>query len=176
MRLCADNGFETYAQIQVFKKNADSLRETLLLLEKEGVKTVRIIRTTETRRWLKNEPNGSLPIEEYFEKMLDLAKWYLQGEHTMDVILWRFLLLDPRAKGYSMVMEKHTDGTDRPTEAVCIGNRSMMEVTCEGDVAPCLQMCGELNSLDYTFDNLKERRLADILKESKWLDLVCANL
>ena len=74
-----------------------------------------------------------------------------------------------------MIMERHVNGIDRPTEAVCVDNRTMMAVTCEGDVAPCLQMCGELNSLDYRFDNLKERRLADILKESKWLDLVCAN-
>ncbi len=176
LKLCADNGFKTFAQIQVFKGNVDSMRETLLLLEKEGIETARIIRTTETRRWLKNEPDGSLSIEEYFEKMLDLAEWYLQGEHTMEVITWRFLVLEPQNKGYSMVMERHTDGIDRPTEAVCVGNRIMMAVTCEGDVAPCLQMCGELNSLDYTFDNLKERRLADILQEGKWLDSVCANL
>lgn len=175
-QLCTENGFETYAQIQVFRGNADSLRETLLLLEKEGVKSARIIRTTETRRWLKNEPDGSLPVEEYFEKMLDLAKWYLQGEHTMDVILWRFLIINPALKAYSFVMEKHMDGIDRPTEAVCVGNRRMMAITCEGDAAPCLQMCGELSSLNYTFDSLKERRLADILKEGKWHDSVCANL
>ncbi len=176
LKLCADNGFETYAQIQVFKGNVDSMRDTLLLLEDTGVKIARIIRTTETRRWLKNEPEGSLPIEEYLEKMLNLAEWYLQGEHTMNVIMWRFLFMVPQSKGYSMIMEKHKDGIDCPTEAVCVGNRSMMAVTCEGDVVPCLQMCGELNYFDYSFDNLKERRLSDILQEGKWLDSVCANL
>ncbi len=176
LKLCADNGFDTYAQIQVFKRNAGAMRETLLTLEDIGVKTARIIRTTETRRWLRNEPDGSLPVEEYFERMLDLAAWYLQEKHTMQVIMWRFLLLDPQRKSYQMIMEKHTDGIDRPTEAVCVGNRRMMAVFSEGYVPPCLQLCGELNSLDYTFDNLKERRLADILQEGKWLDSVCANL
>ncbi|MBE7008749.1 MAG: radical SAM protein [Ruminococcaceae bacterium] len=175
-RLCAENGFRTLAQTQVYRGNLDAMRETLLTLEDAGVTSTRIIRTTETRRWLKNAPDGSLPVEEYFEKMLGLADWYMHGEHKMDVVIWRFLDLYPRAKAYDMVMERHTDGVDRPTEPVCVGNRTMMAVTCEGDVAPCLQMCGELTPFDYHFDNLKERKLADILQEGKWLGAVCTNL
>ena len=52
----------------------------------------------------------------------------------------------------------------------------MMAVTCEGNVAPCLQMCGEVTPLGYSFDSLKERKLADILQEGKWLSDVCTNL
>ncbi|MBQ9459558.1 MAG: radical SAM protein, partial [Oscillospiraceae bacterium] len=176
LRLCAENGFRTLAQTQVYRGNLDAMPETLRMLEDAGVTSTRIIRTTETRRWLKNVPDGSLPVEEYFEKMLGLAEWYMHGEHKMNVIVWRFLDLYPQRKSYSMVMERHTDGVDRPTEPVCGGNRTMMAVTCEGDAAPCLQMCGELTPFDYRFDNLKEQKLADILQGGNWLGAVCTNL
>jgi radical SAM protein with 4Fe4S-binding SPASM domain len=37
-------------------------------------------------------------------------------------------------------------------------------------------MCGELTPFDWRYDSLKERSLADILREGKWLDAVCTNL
>ncbi len=175
-RLCAENGFRTLAQTQVYRGNLDAMPETLRFLEDLGVTSTRIIRTTETRRWLKNAPESSLPLEEYLGKMLDLAEQYLRGEHTMELIVWRFLLTFPKEKAYSMVMERHADGVYRPTVPVCGGNRTMMAVTCEGDVAPCLQMCGELTPFGLRYDNLKERRLRDILLGGKWLDAVTTNL
>ncbi len=132
--------------------------------------------TLEVPRWVKNAPDGSLPVEEYFEKMLDLADRYMRGEHKMNVIVWRFLNLYPKEKAYSMIMERHKDGVYRPTEAVCGGNRTMMAVTCEGSAAPCLQMSDYIGHHGYRFDNLKERRLADILQGGQWLESVCTNL
>ncbi len=108
--------------------------------------------------------------------MLGLAETYLQGEHKMKVIMWRFLNLYPKEKAYSMVMERHKDGVDRPTEAVCGGNRTMMAVTCEGNAAPCLQISDLIGKYGYRFDNLKERRLTDILQGGQWIESVCANL
>ena len=51
----------------------------------------------------------------------------------------------------------------------------MMAVTCEGNVVPCLQMADYVAHLGHTFDSLKERRLADILKNGEWLNAVCKN-
>lgn len=175
-RLCAEKGFRTLAQTQVHRGNIDAMPETLRVLEELGVTSTRIIRTTEVPRWMKNAPDGSLSIEEYFERMLGLAETYLRGEHKMSVILWRFLNLYPKEKAYSMVMERHTDGVDRPTEPVCGGNRTMMAVTCEGNAAPCLQMSDYIGHHGYRFDNLKERRLADVLQGGQWMKSVCANL
>ncbi len=175
-RLCAGKGFRTMAQTQVFRGNLESMRDTLLLLEDVGATEARLIRTTETQRWQQGGAGESLSIEDYFSQMLDLAEWYMGGGHKMTVIQWRFLNLYPDAGAYGLVMEKHTDGRDHPTEPVCIGNRTMMAITCEGSVAPCLQMTGELIPLGYRFDNLHERRLKDILEGGQWLDSVCTNL
>ena len=72
-------------------------------------------------------------------------------------------------------MDQYPDGSYHPTAPVCAGNRKMMAVTCEGHVVPCLQMCDYLAQRGHTFDSLKERKLAEILKDGKWLDAVCKN-
>ena len=174
-RLCAENGFRTLAQTQVHRGNIGCIPETLRVLEDLGVTFARIIRTTPVPRWVKNSPDGSLPMDEYFERMLDLAEQYMSGEHTMTVVIWRYLILYPKDKSYSMVLDQRPDGSYRPTAPVCSGNRTMMAVTCEGNVVPCLQMSDYVAHLGHTFDSLKERRLSDILKDGEWLSAVCRN-
>ena len=175
LRLCAKKGFRTMAQTQVFRGNLDTLQETLCVLEDAGVTSTRLIRTTETVRWQQNAPGGSLPLEEYFDRMLDLADWYLHGDHAMELIMWRYLVLSPQHKAYDMVMVANPDDTYRPTAPVCLGNRTMMAVTSDGEVIPCLQMGGYLEHHGYRFDSLKERSLQEILKDGAWLDAVCMN-
>ena len=175
LRLCADNGFLTLTQTQVNRANLASLRDTLSLLDEIGVRATRLIRTIPLPRWMKNEPDGSLSTEEYLESMLDLAAWYLGSGHKMDLVIWRYLTLYPINGTYRMVMDQSPEGRYRPTAPVCSGNRMMMAVTCEGYTYPCMQMSGYLSQRGVGFDNLHERRLADILRESAWLDAVCKN-
>ena len=174
-RLCAENGFRTLAQTQVHRGNIDVMAETLRFLEDLGVTSTRIIRTTPVPRWVKNAPDGSLPLEEYFAKMLDLAEDWMRGEHTMSVVVWRYLNLYPKEKAYGMVLDQRADGHYQPTAPVCGGNRTMMAVTCEGNAVPCLQMSDYVAQLGRTFDNLHERRLADVLADGEWLTAVCKN-
>lgn len=175
LRLCSDKGFRTMAQVQVHRGNLDRMYETLAVLEDVGVSSARLIRTTETVRWALNAPNGSLSFEEYFEHMLDLAEEYLRGDHAMQVVIWRYPVLDARNKSYSLVMQRQPDGVYRPTAPVCLGNRTMMAVGSDGEVLPCLQLGGLLTAYGQRFDSLKERRLAEILREGTWLDSVCMN-
>ena len=174
-RLCVEKGFPTMAQVQVNRENLDTLRETLLKLEEIGVDTTRLIRTTAVPRWIKNAPDGSIPVEEYFRLMLDLAEWYMRGAHTMNVVIWQYLCLFPRMKAYSVIQARSKDGEYHPTRPVCQGNRTMMAVTCEEKVVPCLQMGGYAMELGYKPESLKQRRLKEILKSGQWLDAVCTN-
>lgn len=174
-RLCAENGFRTLAQTQVHRGNIDVMRETLCFLEDLGVTSTRIIRTTPVPRWVKNSPDGSLPMEEYFGKMLNLAEDWMRGEHTMSVVVWRYLNLYPQEKTYSMILDQRPDGHYHPTAPVCGGNRTMMAVTCEGNAVPCLQMSDYVAQLGKTYDNLHEWRLKDVLEKGEWLTAVCKN-
>ena len=75
-----------------------------------------------------------------------------------------------------MVPVIDAQGEYHPTWPVCKGNRTMMAVTCEGNVVPCLQMSDYTSERGFRFDSLKQRRLKDILESGKWLDAVCMNL
>lgn len=174
--LCHDKGFPTFAQVQAYRGNVDALPETLHVLEGIGVDCARIIRTIPLERWQKSNPGGSLSAAEYFDEMLRLAEQYLHGDHRMQVIMWMFLVLFPEHGAYSMIPVKSKDGACRPTRPVCPGNRTMMAVTCEGDVVPCLQMGGHAVEIGYPCDNLKVRSLRDIISSGAWHDEVCANL
>ncbi len=163
------------AQTQLHRGNIDVIPETLRVLEDLGVTSTRIIRTTPVPRWVKNSPDGSLPLEEFFSRMLDLAEQYMSGDHRMSLIIWRYLLLFPSDREYGMVLDQRPDGSYRPTAPVCSFNRTLMSVTCEGSVVPCLQMSDYVTHLGHTFDSLKERRLEDIIGGGDWLDMVCKN-
>ena len=57
-----------------------------------GVDEMRIIRTTEAPRWEKNSPDSSLPIEEYYQRMLEFAKTYTQSDMEMTIVINDLLL------------------------------------------------------------------------------------
>lgn len=174
--LCHDRGFRTFAQVQAFRGNLGALPETLRVLEGLGVDDARLIRTIALERWQKTNPGGSLGAEEYFDEMLRLADRYLHEDHRMRVTMWMFLTLHPQLGAYSAIPVKDKDGACRPTRPVCMGNRIMMAVTCEGDVVPCLQMGGHAAELGHRPDSVKERSLKDIVTSGTWHDEVCANL
>jgi len=174
-RLCIEEGFDTMAQTQVFRSNLDSLGETIHLLDSMGVRTTRLIRTTAVPRWIRNGLNETLSVPEYFEKTLDLIDRYMHEDHKMDVIVWQFLHAYPADRYINMENVNSLDGRPTPTRPVCIGNRTMMNVTCEGYAVPCLQMAGYATELGYECDNLHERRLRDVIEEGKWHDAVCTN-
>ena len=174
--LCHDKGFRTFAQVQAFRGNVCALPETLRVLEDAGVGCARIIRTTSVPRWQKSCPDGSLSMPEYFGEMLDLAEGYMGERHSMTLVIWMYLLLRADLGAYSMIPVRDKDGGCRPTRAVCPGNRTMMAVTCEGNVVPCLQMSGYAAEFGYEPDSLRERSLKDIITSGKWHDEVCTNL
>ncbi len=173
-RLCRENGFHTLAQTQVHRGNIACMKETIGFIEELGAGGMRIIRTTATPRWAANAPDGTIPVEEYFEKMLELASWYLSGDHDMELVFWRFLNILPQKK-YHMVLVPQRNGEFHPGVPLCLGNRMMIAITCEKDVVPCLQMSGLFRKFGISCDSLKERSLKDVITEGKWLDTVCRN-
>ena len=175
-KLCASSGFQTRAQTQVHRRNIDSMKATLSLLESIGVRITRIIPTVPFPRWEKNAPGASLSVEEYFDRMLDLAEWYLKDGHTMKAVMWHYLALYPSEGRYIMINDRIPDGKYHPTAPVCYHNRTKMEITCEGKAVPCIQISDYAASLGQTYDSLKDRRLADILNDGEWKNAVCMNL
>ncbi len=176
IKLCIKNGFHVKAQVQVHLKNVDVMMDTAKLLDELGVSEMRIIRTTEAPRWEQNSPNTSIPLEEYFEKMLEFAAEYLKSDMMMDVDIWQYLYLNPHHKSYriSPIMCNIDDFNVRIP--ICKGNRGMIAITSSGEVVPCMQMSGWFMEHGISLANVKKKPLKDIVTKSDYLDIAMATV
>ena len=176
IKLCIDNGFRVKAQVQVNRKNVDSMMPTAKLLNEMGVTEMRIIRTTEAPRWEKNSPQSSLTIEEYYGSMLEFAKAYMESGMKMKVDIWQFLRLFPRSGHYQIVpiaCDKEHFNVRIP---MCKGNRGMIAVSSGGEVVPCLQMSGYFIEKGISLGNLFKTPLKELVKNSEYVNLATAPL
>ncbi len=176
IRLCVEKGFPVMVQMQVNKENLDVLLPSLTMLEREGVRSVRMIRTTEAERWNLNSGGASLSFPEYYEQMLALAERWCEAAQRMDVDIWQFLHLYPAERSFSVGPVRQSGGAYRGSVPVCRGNRGMIGVTAEGDVVPCLQMSGYFRAYGLSLGNLHDTPLKELLTESPYLDAVCATV
>ncbi|MBQ6361913.1 MAG: radical SAM protein [Lachnospiraceae bacterium] len=176
IRRCVQNRFPVMVQMQVNKKNLESLLPSLDMLEQEGVRSVRLIRTTESGRWRLNHGDEILSFPEYYEQMLALAERYCKNEHRMDIDIWQFLHVYPAERSFSIGPVQQSGGMYRGSAPVCRGNRGMVAVTAEGDLVPCLQLSGYYKLYGLKLGNLHDTALKDLLTESSYLDTVCATV
>ncbi len=176
IKLCLDNGFRVKAQVQVNRKNVDVMMDTAKLLDEMGVDEMRIIRTTEAPRWEKNSPNSSLTIEEYYERMLDFSKEYIDSEMKMVVDIWQFLKLYPSHHMYSLIPIACTKDEFNIRIPMCKGNRGMIAISSGGEAVPCLQMSGWFLEHNISLGNVLKTPLKQLVKDSDYLNLAMAPL
>lgn len=176
IKLCIDNDFMVKAQVQVNRKNVDLMMDTAILLNEIGVSEMRIIRTTEAPRWEKNSPNSSLSIEEYYERMLDFSKEYIDSNMKMTVDVWQFVRLYPTYHMYSLVPIACSKDEFNIRIPMCKGNRGMIAVSSGGEVVPCLQMSGWFLEHKISLGNILKTPLKQLVKDSDYLNLAMAPL
>ena len=176
IKLCLDNGFRVKAQVQVNRKNVDVMMDTAKLLDEMGVDEMRIIRTTEAPRWEKNSPNSSLTIEEYYERMLDFSKEYIDSEMKMVVDIWQFVKLYPSHHMYTLIPIACTKDEFNIRIPMCKGNRGMIAISSGGEAVPCLQMSGWFLEHNISLGNVLKTPLKQLVKDSDYLNLAMAPL
>ena len=176
IKLCIDNGFRVKAQVQVNRKNVDLMMPTAKLLNEIGVSEMRIIRTTEAPRWEKNSPQSTLAIEEYYERMLEFSKEYIQSGMLMVMDIWQFMRLYPNSKLYSLVPIACSKDEFNIRIPMCKGNRGMIAVSSSGEVVPCLQMSGYFIERKISVGNLFKTPLKELVTDSEYLNLAMAPL
>ena len=176
IQLCIKNGFRVKAQVQVNRKNVDVMLDTAKLLDEIGVDEMRIIRTTEAPRWEKNSPDSSLPIEEYYQRMLEFAKAYTQSDMKMIIDIWQLIRLYPRGKYYELVPIACSKDEFNIRIPMCKGNRGMIAVSSSGEAVPCLQMSGWFMERGISLGNVLKTPLKELVKDSPYLNLAMAPL
>lgn len=178
IKLCVANGFRVKAQVQVNRKNLGSMMETAKLLNELGCVEMRIIRTTEAPRWEQNAPQSSLPIEEYYEKLLSFAKEYADSGMEMNVDIWQFMRIHPHHGHchYQLVPVACNKDEFNIRIPMCKGNRGMIAVSSSGEVVPCLQMSGYFLEKGISLGNLFKTPLKELVKDSDYVNLATAPL
>lgn len=176
MHLVVDNGFRLMSQTQVNRINISSMMDTVKLMNDIGVVRARITRTQEVPRWVQLVGDASLPPDEYCEKMLEFAGEYARSGMQTELSIWNLINMNPKEKTYRLVPVMFRDGEYKPTQAVCMDCRKMINVRSNGEVITCLQIGGGLDAMGEHFESLHEKPLAEILKDSLWERMVCTNV
>lgn len=176
IKLCVKNGFPVKAQVQVHRKNVHTMMDTARLLSSLGVAKMRVIRTTEAPRWELTSPDSSLPILEYYDKMLEFAKRYQEEEIPMELDIWLFLRLFPKHKIYSIVPIASCPESFHLHIPLCRDVRSMVAISSDGQVVPCLQMSGGLAERGIYLNNVKDTPLKEIVSRSDYSALALATV
>ncbi len=176
IKLCIKNGFRVKAQTQVHLKNLHVMMDTAKLLDSLGVDEMRIIRTTEAPRWEKNSPNTSIPLEDYYGKMLDFAKEYLETDMKMTVDIWQYMTIYPQSRAYDLTPIACSKDEFNLRIPICKGNRGMIAVTSDGEVVPCMQMSGFFIEHGISYANVKKQSLKDIVTEGDYINSVMTTL
>ena len=176
IKLCIKNGFRVKAQVQVHLKNVGVMLDTAKLLNELGVSEMRIIRTTEAPRWEQNSPNTSIPLEDYYEKMLEFAAEYMKSGMMMDIDIWQYLSLTPHHKSYRISPIMCDMDQFNVRIPICKGNRGMIAITSSGEVVPCMQMSGWFMEHGISLANVKKKPLKEIVTKSDYLDIAMATV
>ena len=164
MKLSIKNGFRTYSQTQVNKLTMKNMDETLEVLDKLGLQTVRLIKTTDTPRWEQNAKGNSYTFKEYYEEMLNLSEKYLSKKHNTELDIWEFISVDPK-KLYPYGRPFCHARKCGENNFLCRAQVEMLSVGSNGDVYPCLEMQGVVDSFGYKYGNVIKDGLKSILKK-----------
>lgn len=176
IRLCVENGFKVKVQTNVHKLNVDSILPTAILLDKIGVDQMRIIRTSESPRWLQNAKDSCLTLEEYFDTMIAFLEKYSKTDCEMEIDVWNFAHICPKEKAFRARAVECKEGTFRETIPVCRGNRGMIAIGANGNLYPCHQMSGYYDQHEWVLGNVKSLELQKLLSESEYLKTVCTTV
>ncbi len=176
VKLSLENGFRVKVQTNVHRLNKDSMLETAVMLSSLGVDEMRIIRTTEAPRWVKNGGDNTLALTEYFDIMLDFLSGYIKTSSMMEIDIWQFVHIWPERRFYRPRAVECVNGEYRDSLPVCRGNRGMVAVAANGNLFPCHQMSGYYEMHKWNLGNVKENGLKTYLQSGDYLDEVCTTV
>ena len=174
--LCIENDFKVKIQTNVHRGNVSCIPETLRMLDDMGVNETRVIRTSESPRWLNNAEDFTLTFKEYTDAMVALWADYAAKEHKMNLTSWQIGTIMPKEKSFKLSAVECPCGTYRDDAPVCKGNRGLIAVAANGNVYPCHQMSGYYEQQHDIPGNLKSGSLKELLSKSRYMDEVCTTV
>ena len=172
IRLTVRQGFRVKVQMNVHRGNVKAMLPTLLALDGLGVQVTRIIRTSESLRWLENAPDMTLTLEEYFDSMIKLLRDYTAQQHRMNLDIWLLASVNLQRKCYQMRAIRCLDGEYSEHGFACPGVRVMPAVTADGEIMPCMQCTGYYEAHGIHLGNVKKSGLKAVLNADAYLNTI----
>ena len=173
IRMLTERGFPVRAAMTLNRVNKDAAVETMFRMEELGVKELRIIRTSETPRWVLNAGNACLTFEEYYDAMVELFRIYAASDRKIDLNVWHFAKAVSSAKYYALVPVRIAEEKYSPDICLCGNARENITIRPDGSVFPCTPSPGLLQAHGMEFGNVFESGLQQVLRNSGYLSFVC---
>ena len=153
--------------------NLDSILESIEYLDAVGVHSIRLLRTTESPRWQQNAKDNALSIEEYYEESLKILKAYAKKLHHAKTIIWQVIRYDPETKEMKFDAVGYDEKHYRDSLPLCSKTRSELCIATNGNIYPCLQGSGLLDTYNLKIGNIFKESLHDLLQsDSNYFKLI----
>ena len=165
IELSVKSGFRTYAQIQINKITLPYIKSTLRYLDSIGVYSARLIRTSESKRWVEARVNQDLTFDEYYAECLDITDFYLKEEHKMQLDFWNFASVNPQAEK-RVSMPLYVRENPDLKSPICENIAKTLAIDASGNIFPCLEISSVINESEFKKPNVLRAKIKDILKDT----------
>lgn len=168
IKLCIDKGFKVNVAININKKTFPVLEKTIDYFIDMGVKHFKLLRTSETFRWIQTEKETgesfSIPISDFSDIMLNLVKRYLPDIRKKGVrmTLFNTFTITPYSTGESILSEIKDD--PKKSSGWCAAAENGIFISYNGHVSPCPGVdsliqshrlyCDEINILKHSLEEI----------------------
>ena len=169
IRRCIAGGFRVTVQMNMNRRNLDTIPRSLEHLDSLGVQRTRLIRTTEAPRWDRQAGGDCLSWKEYFDASLEIAKGYVRDAHSMSLSFWMFLTLDVPERSFRCDKIHSADDEAFPERYLC---RDRIDIGADGRLYPCLQMSGWMKARGVCLGDIKARSLRELLHDGKYAGFI----
>jgi len=176
IRRVKEKAMEVKIQTCLDRGNTGTLYDTVLLMESLGVEEMRIIRTSESPRWLTLANGIGLTPEEYFDVCLSFLERYCGEEHQMDITIWGLGYYNARKKSLDFLYERKLRQGMNEHLPVCTSYRETLFVSSDGSLAPCQPQSGYMAKHGLSWGNIRQNRLKEFLKDSEYIRHVTCTL
>ena len=172
IRLVVEYDFHLMVNMNVNRKNKDSILPSIRLLDDLGVESTKIIVTTEAPRWRQNAEGMSLTLKEYDDFCIDFLKEWKETAKNMEVVFWQFGSFNPQLKIFHATPVKDTCANFKDSRPLCHGMRLRGYISPTGELYPCQPSSGYMIEQKMHLGNVLKEGLKKNLQEGDYVQFI----
>ena len=169
LKLLKERGHTVSCSMCLHKGNIDTLRDSVKLLARLGVSSLKCGSMMDMGEWQSPELKElHLSQEEELETFEDYIPLYFEDDAPLGIMMsGAFLYEKGNPNGWGIYYKRECPREEEDRMLSCPVLKGAFYLGADGLVAPCQGMCD--TSFAKHFPGLKEQRLSDILKESDYV-------